>query len=166
MLDSKTYHKVYNQVAMRYRRFNRDQNWRTETVIDGLTFKQALSRALEDEEKRQVLGVERHEVKAKPRPEPVEMPNLPIQLLPEKPQEQIKKENLDVGSFQTKKHDNVGFDDLEDLLKETFGNPSLEKHIQENKALEKAVNESLERQITSNLCPICKSSVCHCEREE
>ena len=113
MLVSRIRHTVYNKIAMQYRRFNRDKNWRTETIIDELTFKQALEKALLEEEKRQALGIQRHEVKAKPKPKEVEMPS-PIGLLPEQP----KKPLEEIGSVETKRGDNTGFDDLEDLLKQ------------------------------------------------
>lgn len=34
------------------------------------------------------------------------------------------------------------------------------------KAIEKGFNEESERQISSMICPICKSSVCRCEEED
>ena len=103
MLVSRIRHTVYNKIAMQYRRFNRDKNWRTETVINGKNFREALSLALEDEEKRLALGLpERHLTKAKPKIEPVDFPS-PVQLLPEHPQKTVEEMRLEIGSVTTRK---------------------------------------------------------------
>ena len=57
------------------------------------------------------------------------------------------------------------FDGLEPDLYRTFGSSEGEK-LAESKALEHAVNESLERQTQKMLCPFCHSSVCRCNRGE
>jgi len=57
------------------------------------------------------------------------------------------------------------FDDLELLLSRAFGK-SEEQKLAENKELEHAINQSLERQTQKILCPFCHSSVCRCNRGE
>lgn len=159
MLDQKLRHKIFNKIRMRFVRAKKDLN---EPNIRE-EFQNELSKAYDEQERRTELGLNPNTYKVKPKPEPIEMPN-PIELLPEKPQKPLEDIRKEIGSVHTKRGDNTGFDDLEGLLKQTFGNPSL-KHIAQNKELEKAVNESLERQTTQNICKKCLSSVCKCHKE-
>lgn len=162
ILGKPVYRKLRNKLAMKYRRFNRGENWKTETLIDGLTFEQALQRAYDEALKRIELGLPKDTYKVKTEPEKSWLDDLgetektedgfnPDELL-KKAQERAKEP-----------HDNTGFSDLEPLLRKTFGK-SEEELAQESKRLENAINESLERQTVRGLCPRCKSSVCRCSQ--
>ena len=175
-LDSKTYKLIYDMVSKRYRRYNKDKNWKTKTVINGLNFREALEQELKIQVRRRQLGITRHEKKVKPRPKEIEFPKpytdenvLGLVHKPE-PYEPIEDDtenrrfnpNEMHGLRTSRKSDNVGFDNLADLLKAVFGSPYDEQHEKDMKQLKHQVNDSLERQTLRNICPICRSSVCRC----
>ena len=75
-----------------------------------------------------------------------------------------KKDKGEFDSEPSKQKDNQGFDNLEHALQRTFGK-SEEQKIAENKALENAINQSLENQTIRNICRVCRSNPCHCDRQ-
>jgi len=73
--------------------------------------------------------------------------------------------NLEFPQVKMKPRDNMGFDDLDKILRETFGDLATQQHVAESKQLEREFNELAERHATRNVCPFCKSSVCVCREE-
>jgi len=161
-LDKKTYHKIYNYVSMKFRRIDK-KNWKTDVKLEGLTFKEYLKRELTLEEKRQQLNLpERHEVKAKPK---LESPDI-SHLLPESdsyPTSWLERQLQKTEKTEKQDKDNMQYGDLDKILRQSFGSP--EKFKSEKEALKRSFNEYQIREATKNICPICKSSVCHCSEE-
>ena len=161
MLTKEQRKRVYERVVGRYRRLAEklEKNWK-EVSIDGKLFEDAYAEELRREEALIKKGEEsrlrrsREEIKGfKPRRK--RKSALDWLANPSDAPEGHKE------TCQCKKC--VGaFGSEEDLVGPI---PESDERRQERKELERKANEYFEGICTERICPICKSSVCHCEED-
>jgi len=138
-MGKKDYDRIYERV---YRRFLRrakrvSKSWR-EIEIDRKNFSETLKHELEKEEQKYEDSIQ-------------------------KQLDEFKKNILD--EREPLPSPKV-FYDPEGMRAWSRGfGKSDEQREQERKQLEKEVNEQLEEKCTRGICPICKSSICHCRKE-
>ena len=154
----KKYHQIYNKMQMRYRLYNHDKKWKRETIISGKDFKTALLEEFEEEKKRIELKLPENTYKVKSEPKP----ESPTGLLPE-PQGEFRMEDYPEKYLPRPQKDSEEYDDLERVMCGAFGGSEEKEKAKEQ--LKKELNARFEYEATKNLCPRCKSSVCHCIKE-
>jgi len=148
-MDKKIRHRIYNQIAMRYRRAD-PKNWKT-IVLGDMTFEQALRKAIAEQERREQLGIERREIKS------------PLGIEGITDLEQWKKDRIAERQQREQHQPQDAYSGLGPLLESAFGSSRKE---QDRKELCDMINEITEERIARSMCPICKSSVCHCPESE
>lgn len=158
MLTKKERKRIYERVSKRYRRLAKKlgQNWK-EIEINGLRFKDAYESELWQEEYGQKMGSAPSKMK--------QDRSIPEKgFSPEEILRGIEESEEEIPS----PHEPLDDEILRQLVRmggiDPFKeNPDREKQL---KQIERVVNKMLEEQATKDICPICKSSICHCGENE